>query len=164
MFTCQVTRLVLDPQAHLEPLVHLDQLMWASTLCSIFRVSDAPVFIYFALSPHTVCGSADSVSRCAGDGVREYLAGPPGPPGPPGPGGEGQMDDVANRVITYMQSMMDYIIPLLLLFHSRCFSSSWEQVIRLLRVCVQETTWGDMLLVLQAHQDLLELQASEATY
>lgn len=60
------------------------------------------------------------MSLCAGDGVREYLAGPPGPPGPPGPGGEGLMDDVANQVITYMQSMINYIITLLLLLHSIC--------------------------------------------
>lgn len=48
----------------------------------------------------------------AGDGIRQYLAGPPGPPGPPGgPGstGDGLVDDVANRVIAYVQSMSNYI-------------------------------------------------------
>lgn len=42
-----------------------------------------------------------------GDGVREYMSGPPGPPGVPGPPGGGSVesvDDLASRVIAYIQS------------------------------------------------------------
>lgn len=42
-----------------------------------------------------------------GGDVRQYLTGPPGPPGPPGvPGNAGDelVDDVANRVLSYIQS------------------------------------------------------------
>lgn len=56
----------------------------------------------------------------AGGSIREYLAGSPGPPGPPGaPGaaGDGLVDDVANRVLAYIQSMNSYIIMLHLLLH-----------------------------------------------
>lgn len=35
------------------------------------------------------------------DGIKEYFAGPPGPPGPPGSLSD---DDLANRVISYIQS------------------------------------------------------------
>ncbi len=51
----------------------------------------------------------------AGDGIRQYLAGPPGPPGPPGvpgPAGDRLVDDVANQVIAYIQSMTNYVIIL----------------------------------------------------
>lgn len=39
--------------------------------------------------------------------MRQFLVGPPGPPGPPGISeltGEELIEDVANRVIAYMQS------------------------------------------------------------
>lgn len=48
---------------------------------------------------------------CAGDSIRQYLAGPPGPPGPQGApsasgsAGDVPVDDLANRVIAYIQSM-----------------------------------------------------------
>lgn len=51
-----------------------------------------------------------------GGDIRQYLVGPPGPPGPPGaPGPAGdEFDDVANRVLSYIQSMNHYITQLLL--------------------------------------------------
>lgn len=48
--------------------------------------------------------------RPTGGDVRQYLTGPPGPPGPPGvPGDSGDelVDDVANRVLSYIQSKHD---------------------------------------------------------
>lgn len=45
-----------------------------------------------------------------GSDVRQFLTGPPGPPGPPGvPGDSGDelVDDVANRVLSYIQSKND---------------------------------------------------------
>lgn len=38
------------------------------------------------------------------DGIREYFTGPPGPPGPPGSISD---DDLANRVINYLQSKFE---------------------------------------------------------
>lgn len=46
----------------------------------------------------------------AGGNIKQFLAGPPGPPGPPGfsgLAGEELVEDVANKVIAYMQSMPD---------------------------------------------------------
>lgn len=43
--------------------------------------------------------------------MRRFLAGPPGPPGPPGapgPAGDELVDEVASRVLAYIQSKSNY--------------------------------------------------------
>lgn len=53
-----------------------------------------------------------------GDNVRRYLAGPPGPPGPigppgyPGAPGTSSVDEIAARVLSYVQSKTDLPICL----------------------------------------------------
>lgn len=57
------------------------------------------------MSSASVCNSG--LPWHADGDIRQYLAGPPGPPGPPGvPGNldEELVDDVANRVLAYVQS------------------------------------------------------------
>lgn len=109
----QVHQVHLDHLVNLEEMdMTLDQLMWASTLQNIYRVRENLSIDILCKRSNVTVFKTELPLPIAGD-VRQYLTGPPGPPGPPGvPGNVGDelVDDVANRVLNYIQSKNHNIV------------------------------------------------------